>query len=85
MVTALFEGQDRSKRELIKFDDLPQRPGQCRLAIEDRRFFQHSGVNYFRLMEAGRDRHRARTSRPGRLHPHHAALARLFPYARKRP
>ena len=23
------------------------------VAIEDRRFFQHSGVNYFRLMEAG--------------------------------
>ena len=51
-MTALFEGEDRSKRELIKFDDIPQVLVDAVLAIEDRRFFQHSGVNYFRLMEA---------------------------------
>ena len=53
LVTALFEGADRSKRELIKFDDLPKNLVEAVLAIEDRRFFQHGGVNYFRLMEAG--------------------------------
>jgi penicillin-binding protein 1B len=52
LVTALFEGQDRSKRELIKFQDIPPVLVNAVLAIEDRRFFQHSGVNYFRLMEA---------------------------------
>ncbi len=51
-MTALFEGQDRSKRELIKFEDIPQVLVNAVLAIEDRRFFQHGGVNYFRLMEA---------------------------------
>ena len=53
LVTALFEGQDRSKRELIKFEDIPPVMVNAVLAIEDRRFFQHSGVNYFRLIEAG--------------------------------
>ena len=52
LVTALFEGQDRSKRELIKFQDIPPVLVNAVLAIEDRRFFQHSGVNYFRLAEA---------------------------------
>ncbi len=51
-MTALFEGQDRSKRQLIKFDDLPPVLVNAVVAIEDRRFFQHSGVNYYRLMEA---------------------------------
>ncbi len=53
LVTALFEGQDRSKRELIKYQDLPPVLVNAVLAIEDRRFFQHSGVNYVRLAEAG--------------------------------
>jgi penicillin-binding protein 1B len=52
LVTALFEGQERSKREIIKFGEIPQPLVDAVLAIEDRRFFQHSGVNYFRLMEA---------------------------------
>jgi penicillin-binding protein 1B len=52
LVTALFEGSDRSKRQLIKFDDLPKDLVNAIVAIEDRRFFQHSGVNYYRLMEA---------------------------------
>jgi penicillin-binding protein 1B len=52
LVTALFEGQERSKREIIRFGEIPQPLVDAVLAIEDRRFFQHSGVNYFRLMEA---------------------------------
>jgi penicillin-binding protein 1B len=52
LVTALFEGQDRSKRELIKFQDIPPILVNAVLAIEDRRFFQHGGVNYWRLVEA---------------------------------
>ena len=81
LVTALFEGQDRSKRELIKFDIPPRNLVDAVLAIEDRRFFQHSGVNYFRLMEAGADRSARRPARTGRLDHHHAALARLLPFA----
>lgn len=52
LVTALFEGQQRTKRQLVTFGDLPKVMIDSVLAIEDRRFFQHSGVNYLRLVEA---------------------------------
>ncbi len=53
LVTALFEGQERSKRQLIRYDDLPKDLVNAVIAIEDRRFFTHGGVNYFRLAQAG--------------------------------
>ena len=43
---------DRSKRQIVTFDEIPKNLVNAVIAIEDRRFFQHSGVNYFRLMEA---------------------------------
>ena len=52
MITSLFGGQDRSKRQIVTFDEIPKNLVNAVIAIEDRRFFQHSGVNYFRLMEA---------------------------------
>ena len=52
LLTQLFEGEQRTKRQLVKFDDLPKGLVDAVIAIEDRRFFQHSGVNYFRLLEA---------------------------------
>lgn len=53
MVTSLFQGEDRSKREIVKFNEIPKVLVDAVLAIEDRRFFQHNGVNYYRLAEAG--------------------------------
>jgi len=52
MITSLFGSEDRSKRQLVTFDQIPTNLVNAVVAIEDRRFFQHSGVNYFRLMEA---------------------------------
>jgi len=52
MITSLFGGQDRSKRQIVTFDAIPNNLVNAVIAIEDRRFFQHSGVNYFRLIEA---------------------------------
>jgi penicillin-binding protein 1B len=52
LLTQLFEGEQRTKRQLVKFDDLPKDLVDAVIAIEDRRFFQHSGVNYWRLMKA---------------------------------
>ncbi|HWR34617.1 MAG TPA: PBP1A family penicillin-binding protein [Clostridia bacterium] len=52
LVTALFEGEQRSKRQVVKFDEIPKVMVDAVLAIEDRRFFQHSGVNYFRFVQA---------------------------------
>jgi penicillin-binding protein 1B len=52
LVTALFDAEQRSKRQLVKYDDIPPRMTQAVLAIEDRRFFEHSGVNFLRMAEA---------------------------------
>jgi len=52
LVTALFDAEQRSKRELVKYNDIPPVMVQSVLAIEDRRFFEHSGVNYLRTMQA---------------------------------
>ncbi len=52
LITGLSEDANRTKRRLISYDEIPQNLVHAVLAIEDRRFFEHSGVNYFRLMEA---------------------------------
>ena len=52
LVTGLFDGQGRSKRRLVKYDDIPKVMVDAVTSIEDRRFFHHSGVNYWRLMQA---------------------------------
>ena len=52
LVTALFDAEQRSKRQLVKYDDIPKVMVDAVLAIEDRRFFQHGGVNFLRLAQA---------------------------------
>jgi penicillin-binding protein 1B len=52
MITSLFDAEQRSKRQLVKYDDIPKVLVNAVLAIEDRRFFQHGGVNFMRLAEA---------------------------------
>ncbi len=51
LVTALYT-QQRSKQQVVKYQDIPKVMREAVLSIEDRRFFQHGGVNYFRLLEA---------------------------------
>jgi penicillin-binding protein 1B len=52
LVTALFDAEQRSKRELVKYNEIPPVMVQATLAIEDRRFFEHGGVNFLRMAEA---------------------------------
>jgi penicillin-binding protein 1B len=52
LVTALFDAEQRSKREVVRYDDIPAVMVQAVLAIEDRRFFEHSGINFGRTVEA---------------------------------
>ena len=52
VVTSLFDAEQRSKRQLVKYNDIPKVMVNAVLAIEDRRFFQHGGVNFMRLAEA---------------------------------
>jgi penicillin-binding protein 1B len=51
-VTSLFDAEQRSKRQLVKYDDIPKLMVEAVTSIEDRRFFQHSGVNFLRLAAA---------------------------------
>jgi penicillin-binding protein 1B len=51
MITSLSDSQ-RSKRQVVKYDQIPKVMVNAVLAIEDRRFFQHSGVNFVRMFEA---------------------------------
>jgi penicillin-binding protein 1B len=52
MLTSLFDAEQRSKRQLVKYDDIPKVMVEAVTSIEDRRFFQHNGVNFMRLAEA---------------------------------
>ena len=52
LITGLSDDKDRTKRRLLTYDELPPNLVQAVLAIEDRRFFEHGGVNYYRLAEA---------------------------------
>jgi penicillin-binding protein 1B len=52
LVTALFDSGQRSKREVVKYSDIPKVMVDATMAIEDRRFFEHSGVNFIRMAEA---------------------------------
>ena len=52
LITGLSDNKNRSKRRIITYDELPQNFVQAVLAIEDRRFFEHGGINYGRMAEA---------------------------------
>jgi penicillin-binding protein 1B len=52
LITGLSEDTNRTKRRLVTYDEIPQNLVHAVLAIEDRRFFEHGGVNYWRLMQA---------------------------------
>jgi penicillin-binding protein 1B len=52
LITGLSEDANRTKRRLLTYDEIPLNVVNAVLAIEDRRFFEHSGVNYWRLVDA---------------------------------
>ena len=51
LVTGLFDAKQRSKRRLLTYAEIPPLVVNAIVSIEDRRFFQHSGINYGRLVE----------------------------------
>ena len=53
LVTGLSEDANRTKRRLLTFDEIPPNLVQAVLAIEDRKFFEHSGVNYASMISWG--------------------------------
>jgi len=49
LITGLSEDANRTKRRLVTYDEIPPNLVQAVLAIEDRRFFEHGGVNYMSM------------------------------------
>src|SRR5205823_5588470 len=52
MITSLSEGDQRSKRQVVKYNEIPKVMVDAVLAIEDRKFFEHNGINFGRFAEA---------------------------------
>ena len=52
LVTALFQGEERTKRELLTYDAIPKVMVNAVLAIEARKYFEHSGINWLSLIGA---------------------------------
>ncbi len=52
LITGLSEEKSRTKRRLVTYDELPPNLVHAVTSIEDRRFFDHGGVDYIRLLGA---------------------------------
>jgi len=63
------------RREILPFDAFPQRLVEAFVAIEDRRFYEHSGVDYRGMLRAALGQS-ARRSRGARGFHHHPAGGR---------
>jgi len=50
LITGLSEDSNRTKRRILTYDEIPQDLVHAVLAIEDRKFFEHSGVNYLSIL-----------------------------------
>ncbi len=53
LITALSEDKNRTKRSLVTYQEIPPRMVQAVVAIEDRDFFNHGGINYMRTIKCG--------------------------------
>lgn len=51
LITALSEDKSRVKRRMVTYNQIPPRMVKAILAIEDRRFFEHGGINYGRTIK----------------------------------
>jgi penicillin-binding protein 1B len=51
LITYLFD-ESREKRRLVRYEELPDHLVKAVLAIEDRRFFSHPGLDPFRIVAA---------------------------------
>jgi len=54
LITGLSDA-NRAKRRLVTYDELPQNLVHAVVSIEDRRFFDHGGVDYYRILGALRN------------------------------
>jgi penicillin-binding protein 1B len=64
VITTLF-GSDRSKRRIVRYQDLPKSLVGATLGAEDHRFFEHHGVNFLRIFGAALADIRAERAKQG--------------------
>ncbi len=50
LITGLSEGPDRIKRRLVAYNELPRNLVDAVVAIEDRHYFEHGGIDYWRIL-----------------------------------
>ncbi|MFP5208767.1 MAG: transglycosylase domain-containing protein [Acidobacteriota bacterium] len=50
LITGLSESSDRVKRRLVTYSELPQNLVNATVAIEDRHYFEHGGIDYMRIL-----------------------------------
>jgi penicillin-binding protein 1B len=55
LITGLSADANRTKRRLLTYDEIPPDMVQAVIAIEDRRFFEHSGIDFWRVLGAIRN------------------------------
>jgi penicillin-binding protein 1B len=55
LITGLSEDTSRTKRRLLTYDEIPPNLVHAVIAIEDRRFFEHGGIDYWRILGAIRN------------------------------
>jgi penicillin-binding protein 1B len=55
LITGLSDDPNRTKRRLLTYDEIPSNLVHAVIAIEDRRFFEHSGIDYWRILGAMRN------------------------------
>ncbi|MFZ1938135.1 MAG: PBP1A family penicillin-binding protein [Terracidiphilus sp.] len=55
LITGLSEGVQRTKRRVLTYEEIPPNLVHAVIAIEDRRFFEHSGIDYVRVIGALRN------------------------------
>src|SRR5580700_10837172 len=55
LITGLSEGAQRTKRRVLTYEEIPPNLAHAVIAIEDRRFFEHSGIDYLRILGAMRN------------------------------
>ncbi|MBS1814735.1 MAG: PBP1A family penicillin-binding protein [Acidobacteria bacterium] len=55
LITGLSEDKNRTKRRLVTYKDIPPRVVEAVTAIEDRRFFEHGGINVMRTVKCAVD------------------------------
>ncbi|MGI4757595.1 MAG: transglycosylase domain-containing protein [Janthinobacterium lividum] len=53
VITSLSEDKNRTKRRLVTYSQIPKNLVSAVTAIEDRRFFEHGGLNFGRLAKCG--------------------------------